>query len=226
MSFTTQSSKPSYSGIVAVVGIHAAMGAALVFGLTVSGAMPEIVNKFDARNIPDVPPPPPPPPPPSDDVVPKDIASPPIFTPAPKFDLKPTPPLVDTTDLIPPPIPHPTPRLGDVVIPLPAPPSPTPSFDPVVARPKNDPARWLSNNDYRPSWTRRELTGLAKFRLDIAANGRVTNCTVTGSTGHNELDQATCSLVTKRARFEPARGTNGEPVTGSYNGSVLWQLPK
>lgn len=222
MSYITQSNRASVGSIAAVVAIHAGVGALLVFGLTVSGAMPEIINRIDARNIPDTLPPPPP----TDDVVPPESASPPIFTPAPKLDLKPTPPMIDTTDLIPPPIPNPTPRLGDIVLPKPAPPAPTPSFEPVSARPKNDPGRWLSNNDYRPSWTRRELTGLAKFRLEIAANGRVSNCTVTGSTGHGELDAATCSLVSKRARFEPARDSNGEPVAGSYTGSVLWQLPE
>ena len=226
MSYVTQSNRPSVGSIAAVAAIHAGVGALLVFGLTVSGAMPEIINRIDARNIPDTLPPPPPPPPPTDDAVPPESASPPIFTPAPKLDLKPTPPMIDTTDLVPPPIPNPTPRLGDIVLPKPAPPAPTPSFEPVPARPKNDPGRWLSNNDYRSSWARRELTGVARFRLEIAANGRVSNCTVTGSTGHSELDAATCSLVSKRARFEPARGGNGEPVAGSYTGSVLWQLPE
>ena len=225
MSYVTQSNRPSVGSIAAVAAIHAGVGALLVFGLTVSGAMPEIINRIDARNIPDTLPPPPPPPP-IDDVVPPESASPPIFTPVPKLDLKPTPPMIDTSDLIPPPIPNPTPRLGDIVLPKPAPPTPTPSFEPVPARPKNDPGRWLSNNDYRSSWARRELTGVARFRLEIAANGRVSNCTVTGSTGHSELDAATCSLVSKRARFEPARGGNGEPVAGSYTGSVLWQLPE
>ena len=226
MSYITQSNRASVGSIAAVVAVHAGVGALLVFGLTVSGAMPEIINRIDARNIPDTVPPPPPPPPPTDDVVPPESASPPIFTPAPKLDLKPTPPIIDTTDLTPPPIPNPTPRPGDIVLPKPAPPAPSPSFEPVSARPKNDPGGWLSNNDYRSSWARRELTGVARFRLEIAANGRVSNCTVTGSTGHSELDAATCSLVSKRARFEPARGGNGEPVAGSYTGSVLWQLPE
>ena len=226
MSYLTQSNRASVGSIAAVAAIHAGVGALLVFGLTVSGAMPDIITRLPAKDIRDVPPPPPPPPPPENTATPKESTVPPVFTPVPKLDLKPTPPIIDTTDLIPPPIPSPQPGRGEIVLPKPAPPAPTPSFEPVSARPKNDPGRWLSNNDYRPSWTRRELTGLAKFRLEIAANGRVSNCTVTGSTGHSELDAATCSLVSKRARFEPARGGNGEPVAGSYTGSVLWQLPE
>lgn len=225
MSYITQSNRASVGSIAAVVAIHAGVGALLVFGLTVSGAMPDIITRLPAKDIRDVPPPPPPPPPPENTADPKESTVPPVFTPVPKLDLRPTPPIIDTTDLIPPPIPSPQPGRGEIVLPKPAPPAPTPSFEPVPARPKNDPGRWLSNNDYRSSWARRELTGVARFRLEIAANGRVSNCTVTGSTGHSELDAATCSLVSKRARFEPARGGNGEPVAGRYTGSVLWQLP-
>jgi protein TonB len=226
MSYITQSNRTSVGTIAAVEDIHAGVGALLVFGLTVSGAMPDIITRLPAKDIRDVPPPPPSPPPPENTADPKESTAPPVFTPVPKLDLKPTPPIIDTTDLIPPPIPSPQPGRGDIVLPKPAPPAPTPSFEPVPARPKNDPGRWLSNNDYRSNWARRELTGVARFRLEIAANGRVSNCTVTGSTGHSELDAATCSLVSKRARFEPARGGNGEPVAGSYTGSVLWQLPE
>ncbi len=105
-------------------------------------------------------------------------------------------------------------------------PEPISSFTPVGAKPRNDPAAWLSTDDYRPSWVRRKLTGLARFRLEIAANGRVTDCTLTGSTGHGVLDTATCKLVTQRARFEPARSGTGEAVASSYSGAVLWQLPE
>ena len=79
--------------------------------------MPEIINPIDARNIPDTLPPPchcrP-------RLTMQSSASPPIFTPAPKLDLKPTPPMIDTTSG-PTTDPNPTPRLGDIVLPKPAP---------------------------------------------------------------------------------------------------------
>ncbi|MCA0976935.1 energy transducer TonB [Qipengyuania flava] len=109
---------------------------------------------------------------------------------------------------------------------IPAPPAPVPTFDPVGAKPRNDPGRWLTDRDYKSSWARRELTGDAKFQLDISRTGAVTGCRILGSTGHSELDQATCSLVTQRAKFEPARGSNGEPVAGKFVSSVRWQLPR
>lgn len=220
MSYVDQSRRPSAASMAAVIGVHAALAGVLVAGLTVSGAIPPIITDIDAVNIPLDPPPPPPP---TDPVEPNLIepTTPPRHVPVPQFDLKPVEPTIPTTPLILPPLPTPQPGLRID----PPKPSPQPSFDPVGAKPRNDPGRWLTNDDYRPAWARRELTGTARFRLDIAASGKVTNCSITGSTGHAELDQATCALVTKRARFEPARGGNGEPVSGSYESSVRWVLP-
>jgi len=104
-------------------------------------------------------------------------------------------------------------------------PDPAPTFAPVAAAPRNDPSRWIVERDYKSSWIRREWTGIARFSLDVSATGRVTNCTITRSTGHAALDQATCSLITKRARFEPALDTSGGPTNGVFTSSVRWKLP-
>ncbi|MCH2487931.1 MAG: energy transducer TonB, partial [Erythrobacter sp.] len=112
-------------------------------------------------------------------------------------------------------------------------PVPTPRVTPtqppvgpsVGAKPRNDPTAWISTDDYRSSWINREMTGTARFRLEIAANGRVTKCTITGSTGHAPLDQATCRLLEQRAKFQPARTGSGEPIAGSYESAVRWVLP-
>jgi protein TonB len=219
MSFVDQSRRPSPASMAAVVAIHAATGAALILGLTVTGTLPEVITKIKGINI-EVPPPPPQDP--VEDVKQTESAKQQIVAPLPPLDLNTRPTDVDVTltPIIPPPLPT---GLGaGIELPIA---KPKPASDPVAARAKNDPGRWLTNSDYRPGWTRRELTGLASFRLDIAANGKVTGCSITRSTGHPELDEATCALVTKRARFEPARGPSGEPVAGSYNGSVSWELP-
>lgn len=220
MSYVDQSRRPSPASMVAVVGVHAAIAAALVAGLTVSGVIvpddgPLISTEYKL--------PEPPPPDPVDPVEPKAAPSDPVIhIPQPRLDIKSADPVIPTTPLVFPPLPKPSPGLGTELLK----PTPQPGFDPVAAKPRNDPSRWLSDDDYRPSWARRELTGTARFRLEIAASGKVTDCRVTGSTGHAELDQATCALVTRRARFEPARGTSGEPVAGSYAGAVQWELPR
>ncbi|TMM48871.1 energy transducer TonB [Qipengyuania marisflavi] len=226
MAYVDQSRRPSPTSMAAVVAVHVAIAAALVAGLTVSGI---IAVEDEGLEVTDYTLPPPPEPPETEpEVTPKstpDTMEPKIFVPTPKLDLERPEPRVATSDVIFPPLPPiPQPGRGTEMVP-----KPTPSvkaFDVVAAKPKNDPGGWLSDADYRPSWARQELTGLARFRLEIAANGRVSDCRITGSTGHNALDKATCALVTKRARFEPARGADGAAAAGSYNGAVQWQLPE
>lgn len=229
MAYVDQKRGPSATGLASAVLVQVAIGAAVITGLSVTQFI-----KQEPKNGPiiDFPAPTPTPPPP-DPVEPVDKpqdtpdVSPPITVPDNKFDFDVIEPQLPTTDRIFPPLP-PTPQPKPTGIPRPDPiPTATPKlFDPVSAKPRNDPGRWLSDRDYKPSWARRDLTGVARFQLDISAQGQVSGCRIVGSTGHSELDDATCVLVQKRARFEPARGKSGEPVLGSYTGSVLWQLPE
>lgn len=215
--------------IIAVGAIHALLGYGLIVGLA-GGAF----TKIDAKNPGGIFVPAPPPPPPPEQPEPKpEVKNTPQTAPLPY--IPPTPnalprddaPLISSSDIIvssdnvlelafPP---------GPVVEPKPEP-APVPKFKPKAASPRNTPAGWITDRDYKSRWVREEMVGTAKFRLDIAANGKVTNCTITGSTGHKQLDTATCDLVTKRARFTPSTGADGKPVTSSYSNAVTWQLPE
>ena len=152
-----------------------------------------------------------------------------MVIPRPPLDLPVPAPRFDSTDIIlppTPPLPTPGPTLGLDPVPTPRVTPTQPPVGPSVgAKPRNDPSAWISTDDYRSSWINREMTGTARFRLEIAANGRVTNCTITGSTGHSALDQATCQLLERRAKFQPARTGSGEPIAGSYESAVRWVLP-
>ena len=239
MAYTDQSTRPNAAGLTAAVAIQAGIVTALIVGLSVTGTIEERPGFLPSFELDETPPPPPPPEPkPEPDVVPRDVppASPPITAVPPRLDLNPAPPDVSARDIVlpradpslvaeprvrPTPVPSFTPR------PTPAPtPKPTLTFDPVPARPRNNPAEWVTTNDYRSAWIRRGLTGTANFRLDIAANGRVSNCSITRSSGHSVLDEATCTLIQKRARFEPARDTSGDAVAGSYASAIRWDLPE
>lgn len=220
MAYIDQPRRPSAGSMAAVIGVHAALAVALVAGLTVGGVIAPTDTDLIGIDLPD-PPPPPKPPEQTAEPAASDPVQPTIFVPQPEFELKPIEPTVAATDLII--TPRPKADTGAETRPVP---TPTASFTPVGARPRNDPGSWLDTNDYRASWIRREMVGTARFRLEIAANGRVENCRITGSTGHSELDAATCALVSKRARFEPARGSEGQPVPGSYSSSVRWVLPE
>lgn len=221
MSFVDRRRGPSIASMVAVIAIHGAVGVALVYGLTVSGVItkPEVFTGVEFRD-----PPPPPVEPPKQVDDPKPAAKIKPYVPVPPLPLPPVGPTIDATDVLPPPQPPIQPGLGEAL----TKPTPTPaqSFAPVAAKPRNNPAGWVTTDDYRSNWIRQEMTGRARFRLEIAADGKVTDCTVTASTGHQALDEATCALIAKRARFQPGRGGEGQPVASSYAGSIDWRLPE
>ena len=210
--------------IAAVIAIHAGIGYLLVTGL--GGAIIDrIIQKNpDVIDIPIDPPTPidePPPPQPEDSAV-----DPIVQVPTPPLDFnKPADFKVEPADL---------PQVDDFIItkipvPMPTPgPSvaPKPSFDPVAARPRNDPSRWVTTDDYPSAEIRKGSEGTARFRLQIAANGKVESCTITRSSGSARLDEATCRNVERRAKFDPARNGENQPVAGRYESSVKWVLPE
>ena len=104
-------------------------------------------------------------------------------------------------------------------------PSPKPLYQPKAAKPKGDNSGWLTTDDYPIRSIRERQEGRTGYRLTIDAMGRVTACTVTGSSGFAELDSRACQLLPKRARFDPARDTNGAAVSGTYSGNIQWRLP-
>lgn len=93
------------------------------------------------------------------------------------------------------------------------------------ATPKNFPGGWATTNDYPSKALQEEREGITAFRVLVSKRGVVTNCTVTESSGHADLDDVTCSNVSKRATFYPAQDKKGRPVEGSYANRVRWQIP-
>ncbi|MBK6708069.1 MAG: TonB family protein [Sphingomonadales bacterium] len=66
-------------------------------------------------------------------------------------------------------------------------------------------------------------SGTTRFEMVVAADGRPQSCTITVSSGKEALDKATCNAFMKRARFTPAKGTNGVAISGRYRGNVTWK---
>lgn len=227
MNYASANHRPNPVALAGALGIPGAVGALLVVGLAVTVTVVPAPPRPKGETIIEQPLPPPPPEP----VEPTNRTNPntsvnTILPPPPRGDLLPV-------DLGQGPVVSTLPGTGDLIGPV-GPvdfgiPEPTPSplpFKPVGAAPRGNPGNWVTNADYRPRWIRENLTGSARFTLAIDASGKVTGCTITRSTGHAELDAATCQLVTKRARFEAARDGNGKPVAGSYSNSVNWNIPE
>lgn len=96
---------------------------------------------------------------------------------------------------------------------------------PTPAVPNGNPGSWVTTNDYPTAALREERSGTTSFRVVVGSDGRVTECTISGSSGSPDLDQATCSNVTRRARFSPATDADGNPTIGSYSNRIRWAIP-
>ncbi len=84
---------------------------------------------------------------------------------------------------------------------------------------------WLTNADYPDAAIRARESGVTGYKLDVGADGRVTACTITSSSGSTHLDSTACRLLARRARFTPARDANGNPTADVYVSRFRWVLP-
>ncbi|MGV2496722.1 TonB family protein [Pelagerythrobacter aerophilus] len=209
--------------VAGVIVVHGAVAYALLVGLQVTGVI-EDVPRLTGETVVEVPIEPLPPPKP--EVTPENTPTPPTSVHAPQtpLDLTAEMPPIEVRDVPLPPIPEVVPNLFPKPETTPAAQA-TPAFDPVAPRPRNDPGQWVTTADYRSSWINRELTGVARFRVEVGTDGRVKSCTITGSSGHSELDRATCDLVTRRARFEAGLDGTGAKTAATWSSAVSWQLP-
>lgn len=228
MTYVSANRRPNPAALVGALGVPGAFGAILIVGLAVSVVTAPPEPRIKGEIITETPLPPPPPPTPTPET-PRDAKTATTTTTNPT----PTVPTPFPTDLGKGepvdsfPTGGETITTGPIDFGIPGPtPSPASLYDPVGAKAKGNPGKWVTNEDYRPRWVQEELSGTARFTLSIDARGKVTGCTITRSTGHPALDTATCDLVTKRARFDAARDGNGKPVAGTYSNAVTWRIPE
>jgi TonB family protein len=86
-----------------------------------------------------------------------------------------------------------------------------------------NPGAILTDKDYPPSEHSKE--GTTRFELLVGPDGKPVSCKTTLSSGYEVLDETACNAFLRRARFSPAKDSNGQPVTGIYKGSVTWKAP-
>ena len=91
--------------------------------------------------------------------------------------------------------------------------------------PATSPGTWVSAEDYPVGALRSELQGTTEFKVNVGAGGRVKACRIVASSGSSELDEATCRLVTRRAKFIAATNSRGATIAGTYSNRVRWALP-
>jgi periplasmic protein TonB len=89
-------------------------------------------------------------------------------------------------------------------------------------------ARYLSGGieprDYPRLAYAERMQGTTFVRFTVMPNGRVRHCAVTRTSGHRELDAATCPLLERRLRYRPARDTSGRAIAQIVSGQQDWLL--
>ena len=79
---------------------------------------------------------------------------------------------------------------------------------------------WITVNDYPVRAGLWHQGGQVAVSFAIGTDGRISNCQVIQSTGFPLLDDLPCPLLTKRARFAPAKDGTGASVVTHGSASV------
>lgn len=218
-----QPKKTSPTALAVVILMHGAALTALALAksevFTPAKPPPTTVTLLeDPKPPPEVPPEPvrsETPPPPS--VI---THTPPVVPTPPRevfVDYKPLPPLQ-------PPVFHPPAR--EILIPPRVdPPAPPAAKKVEPARARANLASYVSDEDYPASAVRNEEQGTTRFRLTVGTDGKVRECSVTSSSGSSALDSTTCKLMRQRAKFTPARDSEGKATGDTVTSAIRWVLP-
>ena len=85
-----------------------------------------------------------------------------------------------------------------------------------LTHPKAIPLRIIHADDYPFEARRHGWGGTVVADLTVSARGTVEKCDIEKSSGYKLLDDTTCSILVKRARFYPARDKDGSAVADMF----------
>lgn len=203
------------AAIIMTVIVMASLLYAIITGLAYN-VIKQTAENLKVIDVEQQPPPPEQPPPP-----PKDMPKvpPPPITPPPLVRVEAPPPPIQTVTAPPPVIPP-------VVTPPPAPPPPPPPRKVQSATSaKGDLRTLFSADDYPAAAQAAGAEGTAQAELTVGPDGRVVGCNLIRSTGNSSLDSATCNILRRRAKFTPARDSNGQATTDTVTTPpIVWRL--
>jgi protein TonB len=206
-------SKNRMYAIIGVAILHVFLGYALISGLAIN-AVKAIVKNIETVNIEEQAPPPdePPPPPPKLEDIPPYVPPPDVVV----EQSAPPPPTISAQSTIS------TPEPPRVAPPAP-PPAPSPPAVPGTAPVPIQRTFAVSEDDYPDASRRAGEEGITGVRVTVGTDGKVTQCSVTRSSGFPRLDEKACQIAQRRWRFKPAT-ENGQPVEATISRNYRWQL--
>jgi TonB family protein len=83
----------------------------------------------------------------------------------------------------------------------------------------------LRDEDYPSESSANEEEGITRVTYLVGIDGRTSQCKVISSSGFKRLDDATCSIVINRFRFNPAT-KNGEPIQEQKTQPFRWRITR
>jgi periplasmic protein TonB len=84
---------------------------------------------------------------------------------------------------------------------------------------------YFSGSDYPKEALRHGWEGAVVADITVGPEGRVSDCKIAQSSGHQLLDDTTCKIIVTRARFIPARDKDGKAVWDRLRTPpIIWKL--
>jgi hypothetical protein len=71
-----------------------------------------------------------------------------------------------------------------------------------------------------------EEEGYVSFQVLVSKTGYPQQCWILNRSRFPRLDNATCTAILARARFDPARAANGEQIASIFTSGVTWRIPR
>jgi periplasmic protein TonB len=221
-----QMSSNRTAAIIIVALIHIALGYALVTGLAYN-VLKKAAEDLKTFDVEEEPPPPPeePPPPPENVPPPPQVSAPPAVVNLAPVVSQPIAPVLPQINPAPVVREAPTTKScpGGMTVAIS---QACPPVKSQAARAKGNLLSLFSDDDYPPSALRNEETGTTAVRMTIGPDGRVSDCSITASSGSTALDNATCNILRRRARFTPAQDQAGNPISDTYTQRIRWEIPE
>ncbi len=92
------------------------------------------------------------------------------------------------------------------------------------SRPKQPLRQFFSRGTFPTLALQSGNTGTVGVSLMIDEAGKVRDCMVEETSGFATLDSTSCYVISSRARFEPAVGTDGKSAKSAYFQRIHWQI--
>lgn len=89
--------------------------------------------------------------------------------------------------------------------------------------PLSQPYVWFTTGDYPTLAALYGVGGLVITRLDIAADGTVSDCTIVNRQVLGDFANAACRVLKRNGRFRPAVAANGQATTSHYIARVRFE---